>query len=58
MKKLRFAPGKGNSKLIVLYNSRLDIRDAISVSDHCISTKSSLSETLTACLHLSCRTLC
>lgn len=28
VKKLRFAPGKGNTKLIVLYNSRLDIRDA------------------------------
>lgn len=27
IKKLRFAPGKGNSKLFVLYNTRLDIRD-------------------------------
>ncbi len=32
VKKLRFAPGKGNTKLMVLYNSRLDIRDASSVS--------------------------
>ena len=27
MKKIRFAPGKGNTKLFVLYNSRLDIRE-------------------------------
>ena len=32
MKKLRFAPGKGNSKLFVLYSTRLDIRDAQRVS--------------------------
>lgn len=32
VKKLRFAPGKGNSKLFVLYNSRLDIRDTQQVS--------------------------
>ena len=27
VKKIRFAPGKGNSKMFVLYNSRFDIRD-------------------------------
>ena len=32
VKKLRFAPGKGNSKLFVLYNTQLDIRDTLSVS--------------------------
>lgn len=32
IKKLRFAPGKGNSKLFVLYSNRLDIRDTQSVS--------------------------
>ena len=28
VKKIRFAPGKGNTKIFVLYNSRLDIREA------------------------------
>ena len=28
MKKIRFAPGKGNTKIFVLYNSRFDIREA------------------------------
>lgn len=32
VKKIRFAPGKGNSKLLVLYTSRLDIRDFMTVS--------------------------
>ena len=31
-RKIRFAPGKGNSKLFVLYNTRLDIRDITGVS--------------------------
>jgi len=29
VKKLRFAPGKGNSKMAMLYNTRIDIRDAV-----------------------------
>ena len=32
VRKLRFAPGKGNMKLFILYNSRLDIRDTSTVS--------------------------
>ena len=32
VKKLRFAPGKGNTKMFVLYNVRIDIRDAVGVS--------------------------
>ena len=27
MKKIRFAPGKGNTKIFVLYSSRFDIRE-------------------------------
>jgi len=34
VKKLRFAPGKGNSKMAVLYNTRIDIRDAVGVGQH------------------------
>ena len=32
LKKLRFAPGKGNTKMLVLYGTRLDVRDALGVS--------------------------
>ena len=32
MKKLRFAPGKGNTKMFVLYNNRIDVREAVEVS--------------------------
>ena len=32
IKKVRFAPGKGNLKFLVLYNNRLEIRNALEVS--------------------------
>ena len=31
VRKIRFAPGKGNTKLMVLYASRMDIKDASNV---------------------------
>ncbi len=31
VRKIRFAPGKGNSKILVLYTTRLEIRDTTSV---------------------------
>ena len=32
IRKVRFAPGKGNLKFLVLYNNRLEIRNALEVS--------------------------
>ncbi|XP_065883318.1 WD repeat-containing protein 11-like isoform X2 [Dysidea avara] len=29
VKKIRFAPGKGNTKILILYNNRVDVRDAL-----------------------------
>lgn len=31
VKKIRFAPGKGNTKILILYNNRVDVRDALEV---------------------------
>lgn len=31
VKKIRFAPGKGNTKILILYSNRLDVRDALEV---------------------------
>ena len=33
IRKVRFAPGKGNLKFLVLYNNRLEIRNALEVSN-------------------------
>ena len=31
VRRIRFAPGKGNTKILILYSNRLDVRDALEV---------------------------
>lgn len=48
MKKIRFAPGKGNQKLIAMYNDGAEVWDSKEVNICCVLLCAFLKNTLTA----------
>jgi len=50
VRKIRFAPGKGNSKLLILFTTRLEIREMATVREQLGSGKGILNVTSGVCV--------